>query len=214
MTKSQFGEKFNHDSWANDYNTNVTDESHPIRAGYAACLAWVAEKAGVSAESTVVDLGIGTGNLSILLPPCKTLTGVDLSTKMMTVAQVELPHLLTVQSDLLAYFDNAPPVDIVVSTYAIHHLTELEKTALLHAIDRTLRPGGRAVFGDLMFANANARTEAIAHYEQAGRNDIVFDIYDEFFWLIDEALVTMKKLGWQVNVTRFSDLSWGIAAQK
>ena len=217
MNKSQFGAKFNHDGWETVYDADVADETHPIRAGYDACLDWVVEKAAVSADDVVIDLGIGTGNLSQRLPACKHLIGVDLSRSMMDVASDKLNHhaqISLVESDLLAYFAKAPRTDVVISTYAVHHLTEPEKAQLFEAIDRVLADGGRAVFGDLAFADLAAREAAIVRYQAAGRDDVAFDIDDEFFWLLDECTAAMERLGWQVAVTRFSDLSWGVAASK
>ncbi len=215
--KSQFGDKFNHDGWETLYDNDVADETHPIRAGYQRCLDWIAKKAQITRSDSVVDLGIGTGNLSQRLPGCHHVIGVDISQKMMAVAATKVTvhdHLSLIHSDLLAYFDDAPKIDAVVSSYAIHHLTEDEKQQLFRRIDAVLKPGGRAVFGDLAFADADARTQAIAYYEENGRSDIVFDIQDEFFWLVDRCVATMKSLGWLVETTRFSDLSWGIAGHK
>jgi len=217
MQKTEFADKFNHDGWETIYDHNVTDESNPIRAGYDACLSWVAEKAAVDGLAVVADLGIGTGNLSQRLPGCKHLIGVDMSTKMMEVGREKLAHhaqVTFVEGDLLAYFADAPALDAVVSTYAVHHLTEPEKAELFQAIDRVLNPGGRAVFGDLMLESVAAREAAVARYEAEGRLNVAFDIQDEFFWLIDGCAAAMRALGWQLETVRFSDLSWGIAATK
>lgn len=58
--KSQYADKFNHDSIACEYDENVQDENNPVRAGYQALLAWIQEKAQYS--RVIVDLGCGTGN--------------------------------------------------------------------------------------------------------------------------------------------------------
>lgn len=215
--QSQHGDKFNHDGWEAIYDKDVADETHPIRAGYDACLNWVAERAAVTADETAVDLGIGTGNLAARIGGAKLLIGVDLSNAMMRVAESKLDHHTTVayvESDLLAYFDDDIKADVVVSTYAVHHLTEPEKALLFERIDRALPIGGRAVFGDLAFESATARSEAKQRYLAAGRKDVAFDIDDEFFWLLDGCVAKMQSLGWHVEIKRFSDLSWGVAATK
>jgi ubiquinone/menaquinone biosynthesis C-methylase UbiE len=42
-------------------------------------------------------------------------------------------------------------VDVVVSNYCLHHLSDSEKVQALAEVRRVLRPGGRLVFGDMMF---------------------------------------------------------------
>ena len=59
-----------------------------------------------------------------------------------------------VQCDLLEWAHGDDPLDVVVSTYAIHHLEEPEKVQLLHALARRLRPerGGACPWGEGLYA--------------------------------------------------------------
>lgn len=41
--RSEHADVYNHNPWAADYDDDVRDEQNPIRAGYDACLTWVAE---------------------------------------------------------------------------------------------------------------------------------------------------------------------------
>jgi ubiquinone/menaquinone biosynthesis C-methylase UbiE len=41
--------------------------------------------------------------------------------------------------------------DVVVSNYCFHHVSDADKRRALGEIRRVLRPGGRLVFGDMMF---------------------------------------------------------------
>lgn len=61
-----------------------------------------------------------------------------------------------------------PTFDAVLSTYAVHHLTGAEKVLLFQLIWERLWPGGRAVFGDLMFADEAERALLDRKYEQLG----------------------------------------------
>ena len=91
--RSRHADYFNHDEDAPGYDADVADESSPIRAGYAAVLGWVIERAGIGAGSRVLDLGAGTGNLSGRIAACGELVCVDVSGKMSALAAPKLAHL-------------------------------------------------------------------------------------------------------------------------
>jgi putative AdoMet-dependent methyltransferase len=217
--KSQHADRFNHDPWADGYDDDVRDESHPIRAGYDDVLRWVAEKSGATEDAVVLDLGCGTGNLAARLPPCKRLICVDISEKMLALAREKLGgrhDVEFVQSDLLGYFaqQEVPRFDAIVSTYAMHHLTEDEKALIFRQIEAALEPGGRAVFGDLMFRDIAARERQIARLRAGSQDEIVEDIEEEFFWIVTQADLLLGVLGFRTEVKQFSELSWAIAATR
>jgi putative AdoMet-dependent methyltransferase len=212
--RSRFADTFNHDADAPAYDADVTDEADPVRAGYAALLAWVARTAAIEATHRVLELGAGTGNLTTLLRSAERIVAVDISLEMLALAQHKIVGPVTwVHNDLLAFFDTpTTPFDRVVSTYAIHHLVADEKRELFARIRNCLSAGGRAVFGDLMFESAHARQRAQHAYRDGGWSDVAAAIDDEFFWLLDESVPELQRLGFLVETRRFSDLSWGISA--
>jgi putative AdoMet-dependent methyltransferase len=214
MPRSRHADEFNHDEEAAGYDTEVRNEDDPIRAGYAALLDWVAHEAGISEHATVLELGSGTGNLTRRLPRAREIVCVDVSSEMLRIAEQKLAgrdDARFVRSDLLEYFDRpGPELDAVVSTYAIHHLTEPEKAALFARVAERLRPGGRIAFGDLMFASAGERTHALAEWRATGLAELADDVEKEFFWDLETALEALRALGFTLATRRFSDLSWGV----
>src|SRR5215469_10034126 len=106
------------------------------------------------------------------------------------------------------------PFNSVISAYAVHHLTDDEKGTLFAKIFTSLIPGGRAVFGDLMVQNSEAKALKIQAYVANGDTKTAQDIKEEFFWLIDAAVADLSQLGFLVQTRRFSDLSHGIVAEK
>ena len=211
-------EVFNHDNEAADYDQNVRNEVDPIRTGYQDVLRWTIKEGQIDPTSRVLELGSGTGNLSQLITSCGELVSVDVSEKMEAIAQPKLRHLTNrqfVKADILEVFAKLLGLfDTVISTYAIHHLTDREKQRLFALVFESLLPGGRAVFGDLMVQNADQRREKIQHYLLKGDQNTALATTEEFFWLIDLAVSQLQALGFQVKTTRFSDLSYGIAVQK
>ena len=216
--RSANAEVFNHDNEAADYDQDVRNEVDPIRTGYQDVLRWTTKEAQISPTSRVLELGSGTGNLSQLIASCGELVSVDVSEKMEAIAQPKLRHLANrrfVKADILEVFAKRLGLfDAVISTYAIHHLTDREKQRLVALVFESLLPGGRAVFGDLMVQNADQKREKIQHYLLKGDQNTALAITEEFFWLIDLAVSQLQALGFQVKTTRFSDLSYGIVAQK
>ncbi len=216
--RSKHGDEFNHDNWAEGYDRNVTDETDPIRAGYGQTLDWVAKNAGMIADSVVLDLGCGTGNLTERLPECSQLVCVDISEKMLTLAKGKIRQAGEVEyvcADVLEYFDDCNhQFDAIVSTYAIHYLTASEKAELFALIHAHMRPGGTACFGDLAFENVSGRRKLEQHFLSIQRRDIVDDFEEEFFWDLEVCSRELRKLGFQILLSRFSDLSWGVRATR
>jgi putative AdoMet-dependent methyltransferase len=216
--RSAHGPVFNHDDHATDYDADVRNEKDPIRAAYHDVLAWVISEARIDSSSRVLELGSGTGNLSCLLDRSGELVCVDLSERMEAIARSKSGHILNrrfIKADILEVFDyERAPFDSVISTYAIHHLTDEEKRLLFAKIFTGLVPGGRAVFGDLMLQNQAEKASKIQEYLTKGDAKTAQAIDEEFFWSIDTARLDLNELGFQVETKRFSDLSWGVVARK
>jgi len=110
-----------------------------------------------SAEDVVLDLGCGTAELSVeLARSSKRLIGLDLSPAMLAVAhervsQSGLNNIELKEQD----FRNLPAlgdVSLVVSNYAIHHLSLAEKRSLFSQIADLLPERGVFVMGDIMWS--------------------------------------------------------------
>lgn len=211
--RSRHVDHFNHDTEVHGYDEHVADESNPVRNGYTATLDWVIEHAAVGRDDVVVDLGTGTGNLAIRLGPRARLVCVDVSTGMLAVARPKLPAATEyVVADFLEFVDDAPECDVVMSTYALHHLIAEEKVALFEGLLPRLRSGGRIVIGDLMVPDAAAGTELrkdLAHLDV----DELFD--DEFPFFVDDARRELERIGFvDVRAEQTGMLSWGLTAKK
>ncbi len=206
--KSEFGEKFNHDFIAKDYDSDVKNVNNPIRLGYAELLKWAAGKAKLS--KNILDLGCGTGNTIDSLDNFEKVFCVDISENMLSLAKEKLKNRKNVsfiKDDLLSSLEkvNKENIDTVISTYAIHHLTQEEKHILFEKINDILKDAGKIIFGDLMFKDEKYKKEMIKKYP-----NLAEDFEKEFFWFIDEEVTKLKDLGFTVTIARFSDLSWGV----
>jgi putative AdoMet-dependent methyltransferase len=217
-TRSPNADIFNHDNEAADYDNDVQNEADPIRAGYQDVLRWVVQQAQITPTSRVLELGSGTGNLSELIASCGELVAVDVSENMEAIAKRKMRHLanrLFIKADILELFSQElGKFDAVISTYAVHHLTDQEKQRLFALVFDRLLPGGNAVFGDLMVQNDSEKEEKIHQYLAKGDPATAQAISEEFFWSLDTAIADLKRLGFKIRAERFSDLSYGVIARK
>jgi ubiquinone/menaquinone biosynthesis C-methylase UbiE len=206
-------DRFNHDTEVAGYDADVTDESNPVRNGYDATLSWVIDRAAIAATDVVVDLGTGTGNLAARVGTHARLVCVDVSTGMLEVARAKLAAGTEyVEADLLEFGSGAPECDVVISTYAIHHLVAAEKAALLGGLFHGLRSGGRLAIGDLMVADAGLVDGLRA---ELAHPDVDEMFADEFPWFVDEGLRDLERIGFaDARAERTGVLSWGLAATK
>jgi len=105
------------------------------------------------APKRVLDIGVGSGNLSQLMLeryPEAEVVGVDISREMLAVCRKRLPNgrLTLVHRDFrdLGFEDNS--FDLVVSSISIHHIDDSAKQTLFLRFCRLLRPGGVVAYSD------------------------------------------------------------------
>jgi putative AdoMet-dependent methyltransferase len=216
--RSANADTFNHDNEAADYDNQVRNEADPIRTGYGDVLRWVIRHAQIAPSSRVLELGSGTGNLSELITSCGELVSVDVSENMEAVAKLKVRHLTNrrfIKADILEVFtQELGKFDAIISTYAVHHLTDQEKQRLFALVFDHLLPDGRAVFGDLMVLNSSEQEEKIQQYLAKNDQATAQAIREEFFWSLGTAIGELERLGFKIRAERFSDLSFGVIAQK
>jgi ubiquinone/menaquinone biosynthesis C-methylase UbiE len=125
--------------------------------------------ARLRASDRVLDIGAGTGLLALAAAPhVMEVWAVDNSPAMCRHLEAKLNRLginnVRVLDDSATDLPLADgTVDVVLSNYCFHHLSDSEKRQTLAEIGRVLRPGGRLVFADMMFrvSVTNPRDRAV-----------------------------------------------------
>ncbi len=118
--------------------------------------------ASVHPGEQAVDLGCGNGQLSLpLAERGARVLAVDVSPGMVTAVLSEAARrgLDGVESVALPIENLTLPegsADLIVSSYALHHLRDADKARLMDAALRWLRPGGRLVLADMMFGRGGS----------------------------------------------------------
>ena len=162
---------------------------------------------GFDEESTLVDLGAGTGTLALAAAPrCARVVAVDVSPAMVAateekVAERGVSNVECVRAGFLSYEHRGAPADVVYSRNALHHLPDLWKAIALERIARTLRPGGILRLRDIAFAFEPHEVERfIGAWLRSGRERPgegwtraeleahVREEYSTFTWLLEPML--------------------------
>jgi ubiquinone/menaquinone biosynthesis C-methylase UbiE len=134
-------------------------------SAFDAVLDTVVARAEPQVTDRVIDLGAGTGYVSLALAPrVERVVAADLAKPMVDAlvdkaASRRLGNVHPVVVDLSHLQLPESSVDLVVSNYALHHLTDDDKVALVARISRWLRPGGRLVVADMMFGRGASRRD-------------------------------------------------------
>ena len=167
------------DDWAGHYERSVRSTSSFPFDGYEQVLDEIVRLAAVQSHMSVLDLGIGTGNLAkrFVALGC-AVCGMDFSPKMLAEARVKLPQVRLIEVDLLGDW----PV------------------SLDHRFDRIVSAcfnDWHMIIGDISFPTVQAREEAHQRWLR---------IWDEqeHYWAADEATTACEKAGLHLRYTQVS----------
>jgi ubiquinone/menaquinone biosynthesis C-methylase UbiE len=134
-------------------------------AAFEKVLAKLMEAACPQPGDVCVDLGAGTGFVASALAPAVTsVLAVDISPAMaeslsQRAREAGLDNLATEVRDLRDLRLPEASADLIVSSYALHHLLNPDKAALVARSARWLRPGGRLVIADMMFGRGTTERD-------------------------------------------------------
>ncbi|MFA5411507.1 MAG: methyltransferase domain-containing protein [Candidatus Omnitrophota bacterium] len=146
--------------WSNEYDTTLGSISF-----HRGLLELVARLSGVKDNDTVLDIGCGTGLLSLKLLQAAdcSIVGVDSSKEMLSVLKTKIDRLKLgrnivyklMDASSLEFKDNS--FDIVASTVTLHHLQD--KLKLLKKIYKLIKPGGRLIIGEIDMDTTGKHTD-------------------------------------------------------
>jgi tRNA (cmo5U34)-methyltransferase len=158
------------------------------------------------AVTTIVDLGCGDGRLIELVldahPEITQAIGLDSSPPMLDLARQRLARhagVTITEHDLDDTLTGVHDVDVVISGFAIHHLSHERKQSLFGEIVTALRPGG--VFANLevvQCATAGLHEEFNRRIGRPGGDpqDILAEVEPQLGWMRSAGL-TQVDCNWR-----------------
>jgi SAM-dependent methyltransferase len=176
---------------------------------------------GLTADSIVLDIGAGTGQLTLAVAPAsRRVIALDISPVMLTrlrasVRAAGVTNIDCVHSGVLTYEHSGEPIDVAYSRYALHHLPDLWKAVALIRVHGMLRPGGIFRLSDIVYsfdaADAEHQLEAwcstgaddaASDWTRAELEEHVRDEHSTFTWLLEPMI---QRAGFVVEEASYSD---------
>lgn len=174
------------DLWSNDYDksVNLSEENNEYPfAGYKDVLNYIYNEIMEQSNASILDIGFGTGILTTqLYNKGHKVTGIDFSQNMIDIARDKMPNASLINWDFTKGLPDeiiANKFDYIVSTYAIHHLSDKEKVNFIESLSKLLNENGKILIGDISFESRNELEECKTKYEEIWDNDEIYYVSDE-----------------------------------
>ena len=133
------------------------DEMHQRFRDYEKGAETIVTRLGLGPESTVIDMGAGTGAFAVHAAKyCKQIYAVDVSEAMLEVCQSKLTqagleNVVCRVGGFLSYEHQDEPVEAMVSMAVLHHLPDHWKQVGLNRAAQMIKPGGQLFLFDIVF---------------------------------------------------------------
>lgn len=138
------------------------------------------ERAGVAPGHSVLDVGCGTGSLTLAAKAAAGASGqvhgIDPSPEMIEVSRKKAARKRVDVDFRLGVIENLPfpdaSIDVVLSSLMLHHLPDDLKRKGLAEVARVLKPGGRFFAVDMTPGSHGAGHNIARHFTRGGNADL------------------------------------------
>jgi len=209
-------DRWNFDSWAKSYDSSVNygDDALHIFQGYVEIMAKVKETMMSGSPSSILDIGCGTSSLCGDLSERIEVVGMDQSIEMLFIAKGKYPSLNTRVGNFLDTPYCLNHFDVVVSTYAFHHLRGEEKLRAIDYMCHYLKENGKIVIADLMFLNKEEREKCRENFISQGRADLWEIVEDEYYSDIEKLKAYALLKGLSFHYEHMINFTWMLVIEK
>jgi putative AdoMet-dependent methyltransferase len=202
------------DEWSENYNQTVSGNDPEYREVFEHYEHILDEVASLS-SGVVIEFGVGTGNLTFkLLQRGLQVYGIEPSEGMrVQMEKRELPCIL-LTGDFLDFPTIQDNVDTIVSTYAFHHLTDIEKEQAVSIYSKLLGESGKIVFADTTFIDEQAREDTENHVKARGHHRLLKDLQTEYYTTHGVLKDIFTRHGFFVTFKQLNRYVWLIEASR
>lgn len=112
--------------------------------------------------TVAIDLGCGSGQVTLpLAPRCAQVLAIDVNGPAIAMLEdkareAAVTNIQTMAEPIQGLALDRGSLDLVVTNYALHHLSNADKRDVLVQAHGWLRPGGQLVIGDMMLGRGTA----------------------------------------------------------
>ncbi|MPQ45318.1 class I SAM-dependent methyltransferase, partial [Clostridium tarantellae] len=144
------------DLWAKEYEKSVEKSSNEYPFdGYYDVLNYVYNSVNNKKFKKILDIGFGTGLLtSKLYEDGAKIFGIDFSKTMIDIAKKKMPNGVFIQRDFNLGIPSeltSERFDYIISSYAIHHLSDDKKVEFIYELKNLLNKDGMIIIADVAF---------------------------------------------------------------
>lgn len=215
--RTKWIDKWEFNSWAKNYDNsvkNISKDGLKLFEKYEYVIDSVIKRMGKLKNLNILDIGCGTGNLYGKLNEEVQFTGIDQSIEMLLQAKAKYLDINVRLGNFLDEPFIKNEFDIVVSTYAFHHLNANEKENSINLLLKYLKPKGKIIIGDLMFLNESERMKQKDYFYEIGRRDLWDTIEDEYYTDIEEIKKYSEFRGCKIYYEHLVNFTWLIEITK
>lgn len=196
--------------WANDYDSSVQQSfesnEYPF-AGYKEVINTIYDRIRSKKGKKVLDIGFGTGVLTQkLYDDGLEIYGIDFSEEMIKLAKPKMPEAFLIKHDFTKGLPSElkeKKFDFIISTYAIHHLTDREKVDFIKKLKAHLTEGGEILLGDVAFETRRELEECRSRAGNDWDGDEIYIVKEELQKELPD--IEFKKISFCSGVCVVSD---------
>ncbi|MGL5348239.1 MAG: MerR family transcriptional regulator [Peptostreptococcaceae bacterium] len=212
--KDKWEDKWNFNNWAKSYDDDVKKDIGELKIyrNYELILQSVYDSVESlnKNKSRILEIGVGTGNLaSKFLNSDYEIIGIDQSREMLSVAKEKYPNLKVRLGEFLKIPYDNNSFDIIISTYAFHHLNEKEKYIAIKEMMRVLADNGTIIIGDLMFESEESEKQILKHLSKQQ----IGEIKDEYYSYIDLLSKAFDKYNKSIEYNKIDEFNYIVKIQ-
>ena len=190
------------DLWAKEYDKSVKKSSNEYPFdGYYDVLNYVYNSVINKESKKILDVGFGTGLLtSKLYEDGANIFGIDFSKKMIDIAKQKMPNGVFIQRDFNLGIPSelkCEKFDYIISSYAIHHLSNDKKVEFIVQLKDLLNENGKIIIADVAF-----RTEE--NLLQCKRENLNKWDEEEIYMVEDKVVPALYKNNIEAGYTQIS----------